>query len=56
MENLHIIQKDETAWYENDHPIREYLKSSEKPTDSKKDERWTEKPSWREMMKKTLRP
>ena len=56
MDNSLIKLEDETAWYENEQPIEEYLKSSEKPADSKKDERWTEKPSWREMMKKTLRP
>ena len=54
MDDSHIHIKDETAWYENEQPIREYLKSSEKPADNKKEDCRSEKSSWREMMKKSL--
>ena len=47
-----IKEADETAWYENDQPIREFLDSNKKSATIKKDPE-AEKSSWLKIVKKS---
>ena len=52
MEESLIKQADETAWYENDQAIREYLDGHKRAATIKKDPD-PEKSSWLKIVKKT---
>ena len=53
MEDPLISQDEATEWYENDHPIQEYLNRSKKPSNTT-DNFHTETPSRLKMMKKSI--
>ncbi len=53
MEESVTKSADETAWYENDQPIREFLESFRKPEILKADHQ-AEEFSWVEIMKNSI--
>ena len=53
MKDSLINQNEVTEWYENDHPIQEYLNRSKKPTPALENLQ-TETSLWLKIMKKSI--